>query len=75
MRKIDALCMTLTLNKAIKIFRNMSKSYTPQPLLPINPNLNTSENHYWNYHNIEALINCKNPLRASQDEDLFIAVQ
>ncbi|MBD0387235.1 MAG: tryptophan 2,3-dioxygenase [Nostoc sp. C3-bin3] len=52
----------------------MSESYAPQPLPPINPNLDISQNHYWNYHNIEGLISCKKPLTASQDEDLFIAV-
>lgn len=50
----------------------MSESY--QPLPPLEPNLDTSKNHYWNYHNIEALISCKKPLTASKDEDLFITV-
>jgi hypothetical protein len=51
----------------------MSASYNPQPLPPLNPNLDATKNHYWNYHDLEALLNCKNPLTASQDEDLFIA--
>jgi tryptophan 2,3-dioxygenase len=50
----------------------MSESF--QPLPPLNPNLDISKNHYWDYHNIEALIGCKKPLTASKDEDLFIAV-
>ncbi|BBD70377.1 hypothetical protein NIES4072_67430 [Nostoc commune NIES-4072] len=52
----------------------MSELYTFQPLPLINPSLDISENHYWNYHNIKELISCKKPLTASVDEDLFIAV-
>ena len=52
----------------------MSASYNPQPLPPIDPNLDVTKNHYWSYHNLEALLSCKNPLTASKDEDLFIAV-
>lgn len=52
----------------------MSASYNPQPLPPIAPNLDVTKNHYWSYHNLEALLSCKNPLTASKDEDLFIAV-
>lgn len=52
----------------------MSKPYQPQPLPPLDPNLDTAQNHYWNYHNIEAPIGCKKPLTASKDEDLFISV-
>jgi len=52
----------------------MSASYNPQPLPPVDPNLDVTKNHYWSYHNIEALLSCKNPLTASKDEDLFIAV-
>ena len=52
----------------------MSVSYNPQPLPPIDPNLDVTKNHYWSYHNFEALLSCKNPLTASKDEDLFIAV-
>ena len=52
----------------------MSEFYNAQPLPPLNPNLDVSKNHYWSYHNIEALLSCKKPLTASQDEDLFIAV-
>lgn len=52
----------------------MSASYNPQPLPPIDPNLDVTKNHYWSYHNLEALLSCKNPLTASKDEDLFIAI-
>ncbi len=52
----------------------MSESYKPQPLPPLDPTLEINKNHYWNYHNIEALLSCKKPLTASKDEDLFIAV-
>jgi tryptophan 2,3-dioxygenase len=52
----------------------MSVSYNPQPLPPVDPNLDVTKNHYWSYHNLEALLSCKNPLTASKDEDLFIAV-
>ena len=52
----------------------MSASYNPQPLPPLDPNLDVTKNHYWSYHNIEALLSCKNPLTASKDEDLFIAI-
>jgi len=52
----------------------MSASYNPQPLPPLDPNLDVTKNHYWSYHNLEALLSCKNPLTASKDEDLFIAV-
>lgn len=51
----------------------MSDSYKPQPLPPLDP-IDVTKNHYWNYHNIEALLSCKKPLTASKDEDLFIAV-
>ncbi|MBD2104048.1 tryptophan 2,3-dioxygenase family protein [Leptolyngbya sp. FACHB-261] len=52
----------------------MSESYKPQPLTPLDPTVDVTQNHYWSYHNIEALLSCKKPLTASQDEDLFIAV-
>ncbi|MBH8551727.1 tryptophan 2,3-dioxygenase [Nostocaceae cyanobacterium CENA357] len=52
----------------------MSESYKPKPLPPLDLNLDINQNHYWNYHNVETLINCKKPLTASKDEDLFIAV-
>lgn len=52
----------------------MSASYNPQPLPPLDRNLDVTKNHYWSYHNIEALLSCKKPLTASKDEDLFICV-
>ncbi|WP_218081469.1 tryptophan 2,3-dioxygenase family protein [Anthocerotibacter panamensis] len=52
----------------------MTQSYPAQPLPPHDPDLDTSQNHYWSYHNLAHLLACKKPLTASQDEDLFIAV-
>jgi tryptophan 2,3-dioxygenase len=52
----------------------MTEAYNAQPLPPLDPNLDVTQNHYWNYHNLEALLSCKNPLTASKDEDLFICV-
>jgi tryptophan 2,3-dioxygenase len=48
--------------------------FKPEPLPPLDPNLDISKNHYWSYHHLEALLSCKKPLTASKDEDLFIAV-
>lgn len=42
------------------------------PLL--DPQRDASLNHYWSYHRLPALLACKQPLTASADEDLFIAV-
>ncbi len=44
------------------------------PSHAISPVADASENHYWRYHHLDALLACKQPLTASQDEDLFIAV-
>jgi tryptophan 2,3-dioxygenase len=52
----------------------MFESYHPQPLPPLDSHLDVTQNHYWTYHNLDALLQCKKPLTASQDEDLFIAV-
>jgi tryptophan 2,3-dioxygenase len=52
----------------------MTRDYNPQPLPPLDPNLDTQHNHYWTYHNLEALLRCNHPLTASKDEDLFITV-
>jgi tryptophan 2,3-dioxygenase len=38
------------------------------------PAMGLSENHYWTYHSLPALLACKRPLTTSTDEDLFIAV-
>jgi tryptophan 2,3-dioxygenase len=48
--------------------------FKPEPLPPLDSDLEVSQNHYWTYHNLEALLSCKKPLTASKDEDLFIAV-
>jgi tryptophan 2,3-dioxygenase len=52
----------------------MSDSFNYHPLPPLDPNLDITQNHYWNYHNVEALLSCKKTLTASKDEDLFICV-
>lgn len=52
----------------------MSRPSPPSPLPPIDPAVDISQNHYWRYHSLEALLACKRPITASQDEDLFIAV-
>lgn len=52
----------------------MSESANFQPLTPLDPTLDVTKNHYWNYHDIESLLSCKKPLTPSQDEDFFIAV-
>jgi tryptophan 2,3-dioxygenase len=52
----------------------MSQSYVAKPLPPLDPAMDASQNHYWTYHSLPALLACKRPLTASQDEDLFIAV-
>lgn len=45
-----------------------------RPLPTLDPNLDPSQNHYWSYHSLPTLLACKQPLTASADEDLFIAV-
>lgn len=52
----------------------MPQPYSAQPLPPLDPSRDASENHYWNYHGLDQLLSCKRPLTASQDEDLFITV-
>lgn len=49
-------------------------TYVARPLPPLDPAMDASKNHYWTYHSLPALLACKKPLTASQDEDLFIAV-
>jgi tryptophan 2,3-dioxygenase len=49
-------------------------TYVARPLPPLAPAMDASKNHYWTYHSLPALLACKKPLTASQDEDLFIAV-
>lgn len=43
-------------------------------LPPTDPTRDISQNHYWTYHGLDNLLQCKQPITASQDEDLFIAV-
>lgn len=50
------------------------KPYDAKPLPPRDPDLRAEENHYWSYHSLDGLLACKQPITASQDEDLFIAV-
>ena len=52
----------------------MPEFYNAQPLPPLDPNLDITNNHYWSYHNLEVLLSGKKPLTASKDEDLFIGV-
>ena len=40
----------------------MPESYNAQPLTPLDLNLDVSNNHYWSYNNVEALLSCKKPL-------------
>jgi tryptophan 2,3-dioxygenase len=47
---------------------------TSQPLPLRDPSRDASQNHYWSYHSLPALLACKQPLTDSADEDLFIAV-
>ena len=52
----------------------MRTPYKAVPLPPLDPDMDASDNHYWSYHSLDALLACKQPLTASQDEDLFIAI-
>jgi tryptophan 2,3-dioxygenase len=47
-------------------------THSPLPLR--DPERDASLNHYWSYHQLPTLLACKQPLTASADEDLFIAV-
>lgn len=49
-------------------------TYVARPMPPKDPGVDTSQNHYWTYHQLPTLLGCKQPVTASQDEDLFIAV-
>jgi tryptophan 2,3-dioxygenase len=48
--------------------------YAARPMPARDPGLDISGNHYWVYHRLDPLLACKQPVTASQDEDLFIAV-
>jgi tryptophan 2,3-dioxygenase len=52
----------------------LAPAYDARPLPPLDPTMDASQNHYWSYHSLPALLACKRPLTASQDEDFFIAV-
>ena len=43
-------------------------------LPPRDPATDVGGNHYWRYHRLFDLLACKQPVTASTDEDLFIAV-
>jgi len=49
-------------------------NYVATPMPPMDPTADTSNNHYWTYHDLPTLLACKRPVTASKDEDLFIAV-
>lgn len=49
-------------------------NYVARPMPPMDPSVDTSQNHYWTYHDLPTLLGCKRPVTASKDEDLFIAV-
>ena len=48
--------------------------YVATPMQPLDPAADVSKNHYWTYHRLPTLLACKQPITASVDEDLFIAV-
>jgi tryptophan 2,3-dioxygenase len=52
----------------------MSRPKPPPALPPLRPDHDLTGNHYWRYHDLEALLACKRPVTASADEDLFISV-
>src|ERR687895_251872 len=52
----------------------MSRPKPPPALPPLRPDHDLAGNHYWRYHDLEALLACKRPVTASADEDLFISV-
>lgn len=49
-------------------------TYLATPMPPKDPSADYSKNHYWTYHKLPTLLACKEPVTASKDEDLFIAV-
>jgi tryptophan 2,3-dioxygenase len=52
----------------------MSRPKPPPALPPLRPDHDLAGNHYWRYHDLEALLACKRPVTTSADEDLFISV-
>jgi tryptophan 2,3-dioxygenase len=53
---------------------DLAKTYVATPMPPMDPSVDVSGNHYWTYHKLPVLLACKQPVTASKDEDLFIAV-
>jgi tryptophan 2,3-dioxygenase len=52
----------------------MTETYVARPLAPRDPAADVSRNHYWRYHRLDQLLDAKQPVTWSADEDLFIAV-
>ena len=52
----------------------MASSYVATPMPPRDPDADVSQNHYWRYHRLDQLLEAKQPVTWSKDEDLFIAV-
>ncbi len=52
----------------------ISTPYTARPMPPRDPSADVSQNHYWRYHRLDQLLDAKQPVTHSVDEDLFIAV-
>jgi tryptophan 2,3-dioxygenase len=52
----------------------ISTPYVARPLPPRDPAIDVSQNHYWRYHRLDQLLDAKQPVTHSVDEDLFIAV-
>lgn len=48
--------------------------YDAKPLPPLDPERDVSTTAYWDYHGLKTMLSAKNPVTASQDEDLFISV-
>jgi tryptophan 2,3-dioxygenase len=48
--------------------------YVARPLPLRDPSIDVSQNHYWRYHRLDQLLEAKQPVTWSVDEDLFIAV-
>jgi tryptophan 2,3-dioxygenase len=51
-----------------------ARAYDAKPLPPRDPAIDVSQNHYWRYHRLDQVLDAKQPVTFSVDEDLFIAV-
>jgi tryptophan 2,3-dioxygenase len=51
-----------------------ARAYDAQPMPPREPGVDVSQNHYWRYHRLDQLLEAKQPVTWSVDEDLFISV-